>query len=97
MRSRLNGKDAIGKVLRIPRLKEPPFAIEDDSFEVIGVVKDTLNRGLTNKAIPEVYLPFSSTGRADRLVVLTQGDPGMITKSVLGQVYAIDKDQPVTE
>ena len=97
VRSRLDGKDAIGKVLRIPRLKEPPFAIEDDSFEVIGVVRDTLNRGLTNEAIPEVYLPFSLTGRADRLVVLTQGDPGMITKSVLGQVYAIDKDQPVTD
>ena len=97
VRSRLDGKDAIGKVLRIPRLKEPPFAIEDDSFEVIGVVRDTLNRGLTNEAIPEVYLPFSLTGRADRLVVLTQGDPGMITKSVLSQVYAIDKDQPVTD
>jgi putative ABC transport system permease protein len=97
VRSRLDGKNGLGKVLRIPRLKQPPFAIENDSFEVIGIVKDTLNRGLTNEAMPEVYLPYSLTGRADRLVVMTQGDPGSITRPVLGQVYAIDKDQPVTD
>ena len=97
VRSRLDGKNGIGKVLRIPRLKQPPFALEDDTFEVIGIVKDTLNRGLTNESMPEVYLPYSLTGRADRLVVMTQGDPGTITKPVLSQVYAIDKDQPVTD
>ena len=97
VRSRLDGKNGIGKVLRIPRLKQPPFAVEDNSFEVIGIVKDTLNRGLTNETMPEVYLPYSLTGRADRLVVMTQGDPGTITKPVLSQVYAIDKDQPVTD
>ncbi len=97
VRGRLDGRDALGRVVRIPRLKQPPFGATDDSFQVVGVVKDTLNRGLTDQVMPEVYLPFTVTGRADRLVALTQADPAGITKSVLDQVYSVDKDQPVTD
>jgi putative ABC transport system permease protein len=95
-RERLNG-NALGRTVRIPRLKQPPFGAADDSFEIVGVVKDTLNRGLTDQAQSEVYLPFTLTGRADRLVALTQADPAGVTKSVLNQVYSIDRDQPVTD
>jgi len=97
LRRRLGGRDALGRVVRMPRLKQPPFGAPDDSFQVVGVVKDTLNRGLTDQLMPEVYLPFTVTGRADRLVALTQADPAGITKSVLNQVYSVDKDQPVTD
>ncbi len=97
VRGRLDGRDAIGRVVRIPRLKQPPFAAADDSFQIVGVVKDTLNRGLMDQVMPEVYLPFTVTGRSDRLVALTQSDPAGITKAVLNQVYSIDKDQPVTD
>jgi putative ABC transport system permease protein len=96
-RGRLDGANALGLTVRIPRLKQPPFGATDDSFQIIGVVRDTLNRGLTDQVTPEVYLPFTVTGRADRLVALTQADPAGITRSVLNQVYSIDKDQPVTD
>jgi putative ABC transport system permease protein len=97
VRGRLDGRDALGRVVRIPRLKQPPFGATDDSFQIVGVVKDTLNRGLMDQVTPEVYLPFTVTGRADRLVALTQADPAGITKSLLNQVYSVDKDQPVTD
>jgi putative ABC transport system permease protein len=97
VRSRLDGRDALGRSLRVPRLKQPPFELTDDSFQIVGVVKDTLNRGLTNEVMPEVYLPFTLTGRSDRLVALAQADPASITKAVMSQVYSIDKDQPVTD
>jgi predicted permease len=97
VRSRLDGRDALGKVVRIPRLRQPPFLASDDSFQIVGVVKDTLNRGLTDQVMPEVYLPFTMAGLADRVVALTQADPAGITKAVVGQVHEIDKDQPVTE
>jgi putative ABC transport system permease protein len=97
VRGRLDGRDALGRVVRIPRLKEPPFRMTDDSFQIVGVVKDTLNRGLTDEIVPEVYLPFTVTGMADRLVALAQADPAGITKAVMGQVYSLDKDQPVTD
>jgi predicted permease len=97
VRGRLDGRDALGRVVRIPRLKQPPFGAADDSFQIVGVVKDTLNRGLTNQVMPEVYLPFTVAGRADRLVALTQADPAGVTRALLSQVYSIDKDQPVTD
>ncbi|MBO0858116.1 MAG: ABC transporter permease [Chloracidobacterium sp.] len=97
VRGRLEGREALGRVVRIPHLKQPPFGATDDSFQIVGVVKDTLNRGLTDQITPEIYLPFTLTGRADRLVALTQADPAGITKSVMSQVYSIDRDQPVTD
>lgn len=97
VRSRLEGREPLGQVFRIPQLKQPPFRIEDDSFQIVGVVKDTLNRGLTDEVLPEVYLPFTLMGRADRLITLTQADPAAFTKAVMSQVYAIDKNQPVTD
>lgn len=96
VKNRLDGQNALGRVIRIPRLKQPPSSLENDSFQVIGVVNDTLNRGLADQMVPEVYIPFTVTARADRIVVLTNGDPAAMTHSVVSQVYAIDKDQPVT-
>jgi predicted permease len=96
-RTRLAGRDPIGQIIRIPRLAQAPFNLANDSFQIVGVVKDTQNRNLNQGITPEVYLPFTLTGRADRLAVLAQGDPASITKAVLNQVYAVDKQQPVTD
>jgi predicted permease len=96
VRTRLDGRPAIGQILRLPRLKEPPFALKDDGFQIVGVLRDTLNRGLTEPAMPEIYLPFTVTGAADLLVVRTGADPAALTRSVVSQVYAIDRNQPVT-
>ena len=96
-RSRLDGGNALGRVVHVPQLKQAPFAFADDSFQIVGVVKDTLNRGLTDQVMPELYLPHTLVGLANRLVILTQADPAGVTRTVLSQVYAIDKNQPVTE
>ena len=96
-RTLMDGRDPLGQVVRIPRFNQAPFALEDDSFQIVGVVKDTLNRGLTDQVMPEIYLPFTMLGLADRLVTLTRADPAGVTRAVLGQVYAVDKDQPVTD
>jgi predicted permease len=97
VKERLDGGDPLGRVIRIPRLTQPPFAATDDSLEIVGMVRDTLNRGLTNQLMPEVYLPFTLRGDADRLVVLTQDDPARITRSLIEQVYSLDKNQPVMD
>ncbi|MCI0537845.1 MAG: permease prefix domain 1-containing protein [Verrucomicrobiales bacterium] len=82
---------------RIPRFQQVPYGLENDGFQIVGVVKDTVNRGnVTEQVSPEIYLPFTILGDARSVVVLTQGDPASITRSVLSQVYAIDKNQPVT-
>jgi predicted permease len=96
VRNKLDRRDPLGQVVRIPRLKQAPFAIEVDSFQIVGVVKDTLNWDFTQQVAPEVYLPFTLLGRADRLITLTQASPAALTKSLMSQVYEINKDQPVT-
>ena len=97
VRTRLGDQDPLGRTIRIPSLNQAPFAIEDNSFQIVGVVKDTLNRGLTDQVMPEIYLPFTLLGLANRVVTLTQADPASLAHAVLGQVYAIDRNQPVTD
>jgi putative ABC transport system permease protein len=94
---RLEGRGAPGVRFRIPRLQQPPFGIADPSFEIVGVVTDTMNDELNEEIVPEVYIPFSFTGMSERLAVLAAVDPANVTRSVVQQVYAIDRDQPVME
>jgi putative ABC transport system permease protein len=60
-------------------------------------VNDVVNRGLTREIAPELYLPYTMTGDADFLEVLTNTDPAALAKTVVAQVYALDPDQPVTD
>ncbi len=96
-RARLNGGDAVGRIVRIPRLTEPPINSADAGVEIVGVVHDSLNRGLMNELLPEIYVPYSLLGAANRVVVQTAGDPAVVTRAVVERVYALDRDQPVTD
>jgi putative ABC transport system permease protein len=96
VRTRLNGRTPLGEMVRLRRLKEPPFNVAHDSFQIVGIVQDTLNAGLTEPIVPEVYLPFTAAGISNVLVVRTVGDPASVTRAIVSQVYAVDKGQPVT-
>lgn len=95
-RTRLEGRDPVGQIIRVPRLAQAPFKVANDSFQIVGVVKDAQNRNLNQGITPEVYLPFTIAGIADRLAVLAQGDTAAITSAVLGQIRQVDGQQPVT-
>ena len=97
MRARLDGRPPLGQIVRVPRLKQPPFNATSDSFQIVGVVRDTLNRSLTNEIVPELYVPFTLLGRADRLIVLAQAGTSTVTSAVRNEVYGVDRNQPVTE
>jgi len=95
-RTRLTGASALGRVIRLPRLAQAPVSAPNVAFQIVGVVHDTLNAGLTDPIVPEIYVPFSATGMTNLLVVRAQGDPAAVTRPVISQVYAIDSGQPVT-
>jgi putative ABC transport system permease protein len=97
VRTRLEGREPLGQVVRLPAIKQPPFGLKDDAFQIVGVVSDTLNAGLVNPVMPEIYLPFTVVGIANRLIVRTAASPTGVTRAVVTQVYAIDKNQPVTD
>jgi predicted permease len=97
VRTRFEGRVPLGQVIRIPRYKQPPVSLPDPAFQIVGVVHDTLNQGLTEPAMPEIFVPFTTTGFANLVAVRTQSDPASISRAVVGQVYAIDKNQPVMQ
>ena len=97
VRTRLTNRTPVGQIVRIPRLKQPPFSLPDDAFQIVGVVHDMLNQGLDDPAVPEIYLPFTLAGMSDLLVIRTHGDPASVSRAVAGQVYAIDPNQPVMD
>src|ERR1039457_5941123 len=67
VRRYFSGDEAIGRLIRIPLLRTPPLNLADDSFQIVGVVSDTVNSVSTNETLPELYLPYTIVGRADRI------------------------------
>ena len=96
VRTRIPDRPPLGQVVKLWRLKDPPFNLANHSFQIVGVVHDTPNAGLSEPTMPEIYVPFSVTGTANVVVVRTSGDPADVTRSVVSQVYAVDAAQPVT-
>lgn len=95
VRARFGERQPLGQPLRLPRLAQAPFNIKNDQFEVVGVVGDTPNDGLSEPTLPEVYLPFTVSGFANVLVIRANVEPGSLTRAVTSEVYAIDRNQPV--
>jgi putative ABC transport system permease protein len=96
VRTRLSNRGPLGEILSVPRLKEAPYNVANDSFQIVGVVQDRVNDGLTEPITPEIYVPFTISGVPNLIVVRTQGDPATVTRAIANEVYALDKEQPVT-
>jgi putative ABC transport system permease protein len=96
VRTRLSGRGPLGEIVSLPRLKEPPFSVSNDAYQIVGVIQDRMNDGLTEPITPEIYLPFTASGIPTLIAVRTQGDPATVTRAIVNQVYALDKEQPVT-
>ncbi len=97
VRRYLSGHDVLGRVVRFPRLGSAPANLADDSFQIVGVVRDTVNRASTNETLPEMYIPFTLAGLADQLYILGKVRPESLDRAVREQIYAADRGQPVTD
>ena len=96
VRTRLTSRTPLGQTIRIARAKEPPFNSKHDTFQIVGVVHDMPNEGLADPTLAEVYIPYTLTGVANVISVRTHGDPEPVTRTVVSQVYEVDRGQPVT-
>ena len=68
----------------------------DKPLEIVGVVADTRTEDLSQRAEPEVYLPFWQSGAFSKhLVVRASGDPAALAALVRGQLRAIDPTSAV--
>jgi putative ABC transport system permease protein len=61
------------------------------SFEIIGVVENEQNTGLTNQPQPEAYLPFTlPLGASPNLLIRTEGDPAKLLPSLRHILWTLD-------
>jgi predicted permease len=90
----LTGTSAIGASFHMPMMES---ALGKELFEIIGVVADVRNQGVSKAPAPEVYLPYTFTGTSYRFAVRTTGDPVRAAKSIVARIGLVDPQQPVTE
>ena len=86
------GEDPIGKRIKITS--------EDfSSREIVAVVKDVKQSDWTAKPRPEMYLPYlqATSPRYLTLVIRTSSEPMKLATAVQSEVWAIDKNLPVSE
>ncbi len=71
--------------------------LNDATCVIVGVVGDVKHSALDEEAKPEIYRPMAqSQFLFMSLVVRTSGDPMQMVAVVRGQVWAGDKDQPIS-
>jgi len=73
---------------------------DEPRISIAGVVNDIRRKGKEGQIKPEVYLSAAQTGLypvhlAD-FAVRTAGDPRALVNAISHEVWAIDKDQPIT-
>jgi putative ABC transport system permease protein len=89
--------DAIGRLVTIPRMRRAPVLLQHATFEIVGVARDRLNAGVEMDVMPEIFIPWTIAGLADRLVLLGDSRASGLAAAARTQVRAVDRNQPVTE
>jgi predicted permease len=99
----LGGADPIGQRVRSPVLKvEQPSLLlaqaPDDWLEVIGVVGDARNNGLSRPTRPAVFIPYSFVLPPDEsLLVRATGDPDAAIRSVKQRLSEVNPELVVSQ
>ena len=82
-------EDPVGKRINADGLKGP--------VEVVGVVGDVRQLGMTSEMSAEIYLAFSQVPTPILcFAIRTEGDPGGLAKAAQREIWAVDKDQAVS-
>jgi putative ABC transport system permease protein len=89
--------DPIGRVIHLRYLAQPPLNGADDTVEIVGVTRNIHNSDVDNVPFPEVTVPYTLNGDRLYLLLATSLPPQQLERSARAEVYALDKDQPVTE
>ena len=90
-------EDPIGRSIVLKTLQTWPEPMKDPVFEVIGIVSDAKNRGIQDPPMPEMFLPYTITGFAERgILVRTSQEPMSLMPSVQRAIWATDRNVALT-
>jgi predicted permease len=93
--------DAIGRMVRIPGLKDelpysPASSAAGQWIEIVGVVGDARNDGLRNPIKPSLYVPYSLKMRMfTQILVRARVPPLAILPDVRAEIVRVDREQQV--
>ncbi len=96
------GGDALSNSISFPVFKpQPPDVVTvqgaDSWLQIIGVVADKLDSGLSKPVAPEAYIPFTlAMGTYTQVLVRTEGPPLALLHTIGVQVATVDHDQQIS-
>ena len=92
-------ENPIGRQIILKGMQKLPDgnAIENPSFEIIGVIADAKNSGIIDPIRPEAFIPYTVTGAFERgILVRAQGDPEALLAAVRHEIWAVDRGVALT-
>jgi putative ABC transport system permease protein len=93
----LGSDEPLGQRVHLAQLEEFGDKVHDPWFEVVGVVGDSKNQGLQDPVLPEVWVPYTVTGSAERgILVRTAQDPMAMLDAVRKEIWATDRNVALT-
>ena len=87
----------IGLMIALSYGGQPSRNEADGTIEIVGVMRDTLNSDVDNVPFPEITIPHTLNGEWLYVLIATSLPPQQLERAARAAVYALDKDQPVTE
>lgn len=93
---------ALGRALKIPDMKsEPPFQLTPPGdvpwLQIIGVVADKRDDGLSKPILPEAFIPYTLSMRMwTQILVRSEVSPLSLLHAVGKQVNSVDSDQQIS-
>ncbi len=91
------GDNPIGQIIHMNPWNAPPDAQHNTSFQIVGVVADTRNRGVQYPAAPEAYVPYTVAGKAGgAIMVRSSVAAGSLLPAISREIWAVDRDVSVS-
>jgi putative ABC transport system permease protein len=93
----LGSDDPLGQRVHVAQLQELGDKVADPWFEIVGVAADAKNQGLQEPPLPEVWVPYTVTGSAERgILVRTAQEPMAMLDAVRKEIWATDRNVALT-
>jgi putative ABC transport system permease protein len=90
-------EDPVGRQIKINLLETGPDAVKTPIFEIVGVVADAKNQGIQEPPMPEMFIPYTTTGAFERgILVRTAKEPLPLLNAVRREIWAVDRNVAVT-
>lgn len=90
-------EDPIGRPIVLKQLETWPEPVKNPVFEVIGIVADAKNQGIQEPPLPEMFIPYTITGFAERgILVRTAQEPMSLLPAVQKAIWSTDRNVALT-